>query len=69
MTTPIDIRTKVEKEREAKHRAICNDFLTLTNEMAGVAAHRIFHVIADKYSMTIPGVRNIVIKAGLYATK
>lgn len=69
MTAPIDIRTKTEKEREAKHRAICNDFLTMTNEMTGIAAHRIFTVIAQRYGMTTPGVRNIVIKAGLYATK
>lgn len=68
-TSSIDIRTKSERERDAKHKAICNDYLTLSNEMAGVAAHRIFHVIAERHGMTIPGVRNIIIKAGLYTSR
>lgn len=49
-----------------KHSAICNDFLALTNQFPDAAPHRIFDTIADHYGMTIPGVRNIVIKAGLY---
>lgn len=67
--TQIDLRTAKEKERDQKHAAICNEFLTLKNQMPNAATHRIFGLIADRHGMTIPGVRNIVIKAGLYTTK
>lgn len=67
--TQIDLRTPREKERDTKHSQICNEFLTLRNQMPGAAPHRIFGLIADRHEMTIPGVRNIVIKAGLYTTK
>lgn len=66
--TQIDLRTPREKERDQRHAAICNEFLTLTNQMPDAPTHRIFGLIADRHGMTIPGVRNIVIKAGLYTT-
>lgn len=66
--THIDIRTDTEKAREARHRAIRNDYLTMANEMPGTAPNRIFTVIASRYGMTVPGVRNILIKAGVYSS-
>ena len=66
--TQIDLRTPKEKERDQKHAAICNEFLTLTNQMPTAATHRLFGLIDERHKLTIPGVRNIVIKAGLYAT-
>lgn len=67
--TQIDLRTPKEKERDQRYATICNEFLELTNQMPDTATHRIFGLIADRHEMTIPGVRNIVIKAGLYTTK
>lgn len=64
----IDTRTPYEKARDERNRHICNEFLTLSNQMPGTAAHRIFRVIAERTGMTIPGIRNIIIKAGLYTT-
>lgn len=66
MAPTAELRTDAEKARDAKHRAICNDFLTLSNSAPGAAAHRLFRVIADKYEMTVPSIRRIVINAGLY---
>lgn len=65
----IDLRTPIEKERDQRHATIRNEYLTLTNQMPDTAAHRIFSLIADRYDMTIPGVRNIIIRAGLYTPK
>lgn len=67
--THIDTRTATEKARDAKHAQICNQYLELANTMPGTAAHRLMGVIAQQNGMTIPGVRNILIKAGIYATK
>lgn len=52
-----------------KHAEICNEYLELSNRYPDAAPHRIFDTIADRHEMTIPGVRNIVIKAGLYTSK
>lgn len=52
-----------------KHDMICNEYLKLRNEHPEAAPHRIFDTIADLHGMSIPGVRNIVIKAGLYTSK
>lgn len=67
------IRLKQASDRSSdlkkKHNAICNEFLALSNQYPDAAPHRIFDTIADRYGMTVPGIRNIVIKAGLYHTK
>lgn len=67
--TKIDTRTAYEKARDAKHSQICNEYLEFINTNPGAAPHRIFRIIAERYGMTIPGVRNVVIKAGIYSTK
>ena len=69
MTEKIDLRTKAEKDREAKHKAICREFANLANATPQAAAHRLFKVIAERHGMTTPGIRGIVMKAGLYAPK
>jgi hypothetical protein len=64
----IDIRTKIEKARDEKHRKICDDFLSLSNQMTDCKPNRIFTLLSQKHSMTVPGIKDVVIKNGLYKT-
>lgn len=63
---PSSDRPKILKQ---KHDMICKEYLLLTKEYPEASPHRIFDTIADRHEMTIPGVRNVVIKAGLYKAK
>ncbi|MBE6177358.1 MAG: hypothetical protein IJN51_00980 [Alistipes sp.] len=64
-----DLRTPVEKAREDKHQRICAMFLDLSNKHPDTAPHRIFGIIARAETMTVPGVKHILVTNGLYATK
>ena len=69
-----------KREREQRIARICNDYLE-NLEQTKFAPHCIFETLAEKYSKlnaklgvrywpeTIPGIRNIIIKAGLYTAK
>ena len=61
--------TPVEKARKEKHAKICAMFLDLSNKNPDVFPHRIFDAIARSFGMTTPGVKNIIIKNGLYKTR
>lgn len=65
----INYQTPAEKARDEKHKAICNDYLAIVNQLHGVSTHRIFRILADRYDMTTQGVRQVVIRAGLYSPK
>lgn len=65
----IDVRTPIEKARAERHRKICGMFITLRNEQPSIAPHRVFSLIADQFGMTIPGVKSIIVRNGLYKTK
>ena len=62
----IDIRTSFEKARDEKHRKICDDFLTLSNQMPDCKPNRIFVALSKKYSMTAQGVKELITRNGLY---
>lgn len=62
----VDLRTDREKERDRKHSQIRNEYLAYANQMPGTSNNRILRFLAQKHGMTIPGIRNILIKAGLY---
>lgn len=62
----IDTRTPIEKARDEKHQKICNEFLSLSNQMPECAPHRIFRIIAERVGMSVPGVKNIIVNNGLY---
>lgn len=62
----VDTRTAREKAIEAKHRTICKEFEELRRNMPGTSTHRLFTALAERHGMTVPGIRNIAIKAGLY---
>lgn len=67
MTAPT--LTQTERKRQETHNRICRAYLDYSNKYPETAPHRIFLTIAEEFGMTIPGVRNIIIKAGLYTTK
>lgn len=69
-----------KREIEQRHSRICADYVALLNE-GKHTPHSIFETLAQKYAQcnkqrgvrilpeTTPGIRNIIIKAGLYKTK
>lgn len=69
MNPQIDMRTVAEKEREARHKAICEEYLTLALASPSTSRYRLLTAIATHHKLTIPGVRKILIKAGLYITR
>ena len=68
MNMEIDVRTPIEKVRDEKHQKICNDFLSLIAQRPDCKAHRIFSLLSQKYTMTVPGVKEVIVRNGLYKT-
>lgn len=67
MTTKAQIEpTTTEAGREQKHNAIINEYLTLKNRHPGETNNRIMVAIGKAYNMTVPGVRAILVKAGVF---
>ncbi|MGM9759301.1 MAG: hypothetical protein ACI30I_04190 [Parabacteroides sp.] len=62
------MRTQTEKARDDRNRRLCSDYQDMTGKEE-CAPHRIFVALAKKYNITIPCVRNIVIREGLYKPK
>lgn len=61
----LDIRTPIEKERDARHSQICNDYVAYAHKFPNASPNRLFSIIAQQYNMSIPGVRNILVKNNL----
>lgn len=55
--------------RETRNNAICNDYITLSNKYKCASPNRIFSALAERYGLTVPGIRSIVMKGGLYQPK
>ncbi len=64
-----DLRTTAERARDAKHSAVCQKYLDLSNKMPNVSAYRIFNAIANEFGMTAPGIRRILVENNLYKGK
>lgn len=64
-----DLRTATEKERDARHKVVCNKFKKLADANPDVAPSRIFDAIGHEIGMTLQAVRNICISNGLYTPK
>ena len=60
------VLTAKEKEKEQKHTQICADFAQCSAEYPDVKVTKIIRTVANKYDMTIPGVRRILIAKGVY---
>ena len=41
-------------------------FLDWSNEHPELAPHRIMSVIANQYKMSVPGIKSIIVRNGLY---
>lgn len=65
----VDLRTNVEKRREERNQRICNCYVKYISEMPSVAPHRIFGAIANSEGMTRQGVKEVLIRYGLYEAK
>lgn len=62
MTPTIDLRTEKERARDAKHRAIINDYLAIANQQPSFSPTRIMEHVAERYGMTSMGIRKILEK-------
>lgn len=80
ITQSDDARTDMEKAKQAKRNAILNGYLNIQANKTEIAIkselkpcqmtpHRIMGMVAKKFNMTVPGVKGILIKAGVYKTK
>ena len=58
----IDIRTPKEKERDARNARIRADYEKLRKELPDAADYRIFSVLAERYNLVWPTIRQIVLK-------
>lgn len=67
--TSLDLRTPIERERDAEHSRICDMYVELMAKFPKASPNRLFTVIAGRSNMSIPGVRNILIKHNLYQSK
>ena len=65
----LDVRTPKEKEREKKHKEICSENLQIVRQLTELKASRIMLLLAIKFDMTGPGLRNILITYNLYTRK
>ncbi len=64
-----DLRTPMEKERDACHSQIRQMYLELVAQFPGVKPHRIITAIANQFKRSIPNIRAILISQGVYHKK
>lgn len=64
--TSIDLRTDAEIARDRKHQSICADFIAVSAKHKDAAPSRIANALARKYSMSVPGIINILVDNKLY---
>lgn len=65
----LDLRTPIEKERDAFHSKICQMYMELSARFPKASPNRIFSTIAAQVNRSVPNVRDIIIKKGLYSSK
>ena len=65
----LDLRTPIEKERDAFHSKICQMYVELSARFPKASPNRIFSTIATQVNRSVPNVRDIIIKKGLYSSK
>lgn len=62
----LDFRTEYQKKVAQKRTAIANEYQELKKDHADVKPWRLFSVIGDRHGMTAEGIKQILIRAGLY---
>lgn len=68
--TEIDLLTPMERKRKERNENMIRDFKEMAPQLTkqGCKPHRIMHALAEKYGMTIPGVRFVLMREGLYTS-
>ena len=64
-----DLRTLSERLRDEKHKSICERYKELRERYPEVKPYRCIYLISVEVNMTVPGVRNVLEKHGLYGNK
>ena len=66
----IDLLTPIERKRKERNESIIAEFKELMPEFRakGYKPYRVFQALAKKYGMTTPGVRFVLVGAGVYTS-
>lgn len=68
--TEIDLMTPMEKKRKERNETIIAEFKELAPKLTaqGYKPYRIMQALAKKFGITTPGVRFVLVEAGVYTT-
>lgn len=64
-----ELLTKYEKRLRERHARIREEFKELREEFTTAPNYRIYNVVAKSVGVSVPTVRDVVIKAGLVTKK
>lgn len=64
-----ELLTEFERQREERHERIREEFKELREEFTTAPNYRIYNVVARSVGVSVPTVRNVVVKAGLVEKK
>lgn len=67
--TTVDLRTPVQKRRDARHSAICSEYTRMLELNPSFSPYRVMSGVARQMEMTVAGIRLILMKNGLYTAK
>ena len=62
------LKTKNEKKREMRTKKICTSYLELMQTLGNASSTRVIAHLAEKFEMTIPGIRWILQKENILIT-
>lgn len=65
----IDMRTDKQRERDALHSTIINEFIKLRSAAPEASNHRRMETLAKKYRMTAAGIRRILLEKNIITKK
>ena len=63
-----ELKTKNEKKREMRVKKICTSYLELMQTLGNASSTRVIAHLAEKFEMTIPGIRWILQKENILIT-
>lgn len=68
--TEIDLMTPLERKRKERNECIVKEFKELAPKLTaqGYKPYRIMQALAKKFGITTPGVRFVLVGAGVYTT-
>ncbi len=68
--TEIDLMTPMERKRKERNECIVKEFKELAPKLTaqGYKPYRIMQALAKKFGITTPGVRFVLVGAGVYTT-